>query len=228
MQDQSSIGVSDELRQYIEAIVTEVVLEGKPLEKHKKYLRRFSEAEGIDYESFETHLTEFLDMMEEWKSSKSEACRMATNMLGRKCYLSDDLINRLFDTPAVNAPSPSNGHTGIDPECMNLEVTASQPQRLPLRISNGVVFCTDKSVSGILEIPAAIDGHRVTIIGKEAFKGCHRLTSVVIPSTVTKIRNAAFEGCYGMTAIDIPGSVNVIEKNAFYNWIWIYQPCCYF
>ena len=71
MHDKSFIEISEELHLYIEALVEEVVLEGKPFENHKHYLRRFSEAEGIDYEILEKKLRSLFSTAEKIKHHDS-------------------------------------------------------------------------------------------------------------------------------------------------------------
>ena len=54
MPDKTSIGISDLLRQFIEALVEEVVFEGKPFDNQKKSnLQSFSQEEGVDYATLE-------------------------------------------------------------------------------------------------------------------------------------------------------------------------------
>ncbi|MBO7443084.1 MAG: leucine-rich repeat domain-containing protein, partial [Paludibacteraceae bacterium] len=50
----------------------------------------------------------------------------------------------------------------------------------------------------------------VTSIGKDAFYGCSRITSVKIPTSVTEIGWGAFYGCSGLTSVEIPSSVTEI------------------
>ena len=66
-----------------------------------------------------------------------------------------------------------------------------------------------------LEIPAEMEGHRVTIIGEEAFLGCTGLTSVTIPDSVTFIGGRAFFACESLTSVTIPDSVTSIGDHAF-------------
>jgi hypothetical protein len=64
--------------------------------------------------------------------------------------------------------------------------------------------------SGAYAIPDS-----VTSIGKGAFAGCYRLTSITIPGSVTRIGDSAFNGCTGMTSITIPSSVTSMEAGVF-------------
>ena len=42
-------GISDTFRQFIEALAEEVVINGEPFDAQKKWLRKYSEAEVVDY-----------------------------------------------------------------------------------------------------------------------------------------------------------------------------------
>lgn len=54
-------------------------------------------------------------------------------------------------------------------------------------------------------------------IGKQAFKGCNKISSISIPNKVTDIGEGAFERCESLSNITIPNSVVSIQKDAFYN-----------
>jgi len=68
---------------------------------------------------------------------------------------------------------------------------------------------------GHLEIPATIEGAKVTSIGEHACFGCGELTSVSIPPSVKHIYNGAFYYCSAMTSFTIPSSATDIESTAF-------------
>ncbi len=64
-------------------------------------------------------------------------------------------------------------------------------------------------------IPAELDGHKVTSIGRSAFFYCTKLTNVTIPDGVTSIDYIAFCGCSGLKSITIPDSVTFIDEGVF-------------
>ena len=57
----------------------------------------------------------------------------------------------------------------------------------------------------------------ITSIGRTAFYGCSRLSSVSIPASVTEIGAYAFSGCASLSEITIPDAVQEIGYNAFEN-----------
>ena len=66
-------------------------------------------------------------------------------------------------------------------------------------------------------IPAELDGRKVTAIEGGAFSGCSRLTDVTIPDTVTSIGFIAFQGCKNLKSVNIPDSVVSIGDIVFDN-----------
>ena len=96
MPDKTALGISEELRQFIEALVEEVVLEGKSFECQKKYLQQFSEAEGINYDTLEKNLAEFFDIMENCKGLHTEGSLMTAKILNGNCCLSEDFVDQLL------------------------------------------------------------------------------------------------------------------------------------
>ena len=94
MQDKTSFGISEELQQLIEALVEEVVLEGKPFEDHKKYLQRFCQTEDVDYSLLETNLAALFETAEELKIHESKGNERLLQLLSKECYISHDEINK--------------------------------------------------------------------------------------------------------------------------------------
>lgn len=71
------------------------------------------------------------------------------------------------------------------------------------------------SPTGSISIPSILGGAKVTSIGKEAFKGCCKLTSMTMPGNVINIGNAAFYDCSNMIAVKLPHGLVNIGANAF-------------
>ncbi len=66
-----------------------------------------------------------------------------------------------------------------------------------------------------LAVPAEIDGHSVTGIGKEAFYRYAGLIKIALPDSVTGIGDRAFYGCKNLESITIPEGVTAIGDEAF-------------
>ena len=94
---------------------------------------------------------------------------------------------------------------GIIPCCLVTANALSFGEYLTYKIENNQVTITDclTSVEGELVIPETIENLPVTKID-EAFYGCDKLTSIVIPDTVTSIAYRAFYGCTALEKITLP------------------------
>ena len=76
-------------------------------------------------------------------------------------------------------------------------------------------------VNGELSIPTTITynqkDYTVTVIGKNSFISCSRLTGhLTIPNTIISIGENAFLGCSGLTSLDLGTSLDTIGPPAFY------------
>lgn len=75
------------------------------------------------------------------------------------------------------------------------------------------------SVSGEVEIPTSVDGHKVTAVAERGFCSCTDLTTLKIPETVTSVGDEAFCDCPNLQKIEIPAAVetygsSVLEGDA--------------
>lgn len=84
-------------------------------------------------------------------------------------------------------------------------------------ISGGVVTITgcDTVTTGIVNIPATIEGKPVTSIGDDAFANCDQITGVTIPDSVTTIGARVFWHCYELRQIVIPEGVTTMGERSF-------------
>lgn len=69
---------------------------------------------------------------------------------------------------------------------------------------------------GDLEIPAEIDGKKVTEIQDNAFQGCTSLKTVRIPASVTLLGNCAFDACPNLKALYFEGDAPQTGNYVFY------------
>lgn len=82
---------------------------------------------------------------------------------------------------------------------------------------NAMIKSCDRSLSGDVTIPATLGGFPVTSIGKYAFDGCTKITSITIPDSVQDIQMYAFENCTSLIRVDIPYSVKSMDADVFNN-----------
>ena len=73
----------------------------------------------------------------------------------------------------------------------------------------------DKLSDEVIEIPAEINGHRVRVLGEDAFYHCG-VKRVVIPEGVEEIRSGAFSECSYLKKVILPSTLKKICKGAFY------------
>ena len=94
---QPSNGISEGLQNFINAMVEEIVLEGKPFDTQKKYLKKFSENEGLDYEAIEKAVTELTETLAEMKSSDSKTLLRLAVFQAKECYVSEDEVVKIVE-----------------------------------------------------------------------------------------------------------------------------------
>lgn len=124
MLDKTALGISEELRQYIEAIVEDIILKGGCFEIHKKYLSCFCGTENIDYKQLESDITILIEITEELKAHKSKRSEHLIRLLGKECYLSHDKLEILIS--AINNKRSEDGIPDIKIDSVVLDFLTSQ------------------------------------------------------------------------------------------------------
>lgn len=104
--------------------------------------------------------------------------------------------------------------------CSGLTSISVDKENKSFKSTMGILFNNDETVliqyppllggSGTFSIPSS-----VTSIGRSAFAGCLKLTSVTIPNSVKEIGHEAFYGCKALADLAIPNSVTNIGIGAF-------------
>jgi len=94
MQDKSSYSnsnkpqISEGLQNFIKALVEEIIWEGKSYEKKRKYLERYSQNEGIDFEELEKNMNDFFELLQVMDKTDSNVLKMYYLEAADKCFIS--------------------------------------------------------------------------------------------------------------------------------------------
>lgn len=76
--------------------------------------------------------------------------------------------------------------------------------------------CVSPMPTGVVTIPAKVDGHRVVAIGHRAFYGCKDMIGLKIPEGIEAIRGGqSFYGCRKLKEVRLPKSVKTIGSRCF-------------
>ena len=104
IQDGSSRVISAGFRRLVDSMVEEIVLEGKPFDSQKKYLKKYSENEGIDYGLLEMNIEAFVEMIKGLGPSSNGRQVELVEEKGRVCFLSEETIKKLVN----HSPQPAS------------------------------------------------------------------------------------------------------------------------
>jgi hypothetical protein len=93
--DSPKATISEGLQNFIESMVEEIVLEGRPFDTQKKYLKKYSENEGLDYDKLEADITTFIEILDSLKTAFSKLQVKLAEEKGRDCYISEETVKKL-------------------------------------------------------------------------------------------------------------------------------------
>ncbi|MBQ5851246.1 MAG: leucine-rich repeat domain-containing protein, partial [Lachnospiraceae bacterium] len=78
-----------------------------------------------------------------------------------------------------------------------------------------VITGVDENASGDVEIPAYIDGYKVTTIGERAFFENDYIESIIIPDSVISLQKSAFSNCSALKRVLIPEGLVEMGEECF-------------
>ena len=105
--NQQSQGISDSLQNFIDSMVEEIVLEGKPFDTQKKYLKKFSENDGLEYKKLEADIVTFIEILDSLKTAFNNLQVKLAKEKGRDCHISEAMTNKLIKYSSVKEKNPS-------------------------------------------------------------------------------------------------------------------------
>ena len=114
MQDLTMLRISEYFRKFLETLVEDVVINGEPFCTKEEWLRNYSEAEGVDYETLKRNLKDFIYTIRKWHEQHTKSSEMMARMLAKECLLSDTALQALFDQMSQKVETGANGHEYVD------------------------------------------------------------------------------------------------------------------
>jgi len=121
MQDKSSYSsqhkpqISESLQNFINAMVEEIVLKGDSFDElKKKWLKKYSEAEGLNYGELEGNLNDFFELLEDYKKSQSNALKRVLLNQASVCFLTDKYLEAILVAATKESTSILPGRPQID------------------------------------------------------------------------------------------------------------------
>ena len=86
-------------------------------------------------------------------------------------------------------------------------------------INNGkaTIIDIDESISGDVVIPDTLGGYSVGVIGRESFTNCVGITSITFPDSVWSIECYAFKGCNKLTKVMLGDGISSVSYFASLN-----------
>ncbi|MEE1171118.1 MAG: leucine-rich repeat protein [Ruminococcus sp.] len=115
----------------------------------------------------------------------------------------------------IYGEAQSAAHNYAVNNSINFINTSLGEYRITVNEDNTATITKYSGTDSAVSIPSMIEGHIVTVIGKEAFKNAQGVINIIVPDTVTTLEANCFWGCSNMQTITIPSSVKSIGTQAF-------------
>jgi hypothetical protein len=94
--------ISEGLKEYINSMVEEVVLNGKSFdETKKKWLKKFCDAESLNYANFESNLSNFFELVQDYRKSQSTTLRNVLQQKSRDSFIEKNVLEKCLAGKAL-------------------------------------------------------------------------------------------------------------------------------
>jgi YD repeat-containing protein len=129
--------------------------------------------------------------------------------IGSRAGVSDFFKGTIDEVRLYNRALTSN-------EVMQLTLPVVVQAQFNYSTNNGTITITGYTGSGrSVNVPSAINGLPVTVIGANAFSMQPSLTAVTIPDTVASIGNSVFSQCSSLAAVLFQGNAPAVGSSVF-------------
>ena len=133
--------------------------------------------------------------------------------IGRNAFSGcDSLTEVVFDGSWQNWTENVSVGSGNDIDDI---ITFAQPWKY-VQVSDGIRLTAHYTNTGYIDIPAEIDGYKVTVVGANLFLNQSGVTGVSFPETVHTIERNAFYNT-ALTKVEFSQGLVTIGDSAFYN-----------
>jgi uncharacterized protein (TIGR02145 family) len=114
MQDKSSYSsnqpkISQGLHDFINAMVEEIVLKGEAFdEQKKKWLKKYSEAEGLNFGELEGNLNDFFEAFHDYKRTQVNSILKLLKIQAISCFIENQVLDKLLTHKCILLPVENN------------------------------------------------------------------------------------------------------------------------
>ena len=99
--------ISEGLQNFINDIVEEVVLKGASFEKSKKWLKKYSENEGLNFAELEKNIEDFFELYDDASKTRSTALMRLLKAQAELCFITVEVFEKVLNADK-SSPQPKS------------------------------------------------------------------------------------------------------------------------